>query len=257
VITFAFQCPMTPGFCPGIVGILVLALLGAGALLLFKGRATRLVILLVLVILGICVVSFVWGPLLGGPTNWDSLKSVATLLAVGVALLLAVFHDDLRNLLHHPNIAVRVDENLMKDWDNKWWIRGEIKNDGDRPAKQCRVKLLRIEGEGYATERPNAYLRWEGRIGDFMTLYPDEYWIFDIGTRDKAIPNPPLHVDAYIAHNPVTRDLAPRGGGLSPAAELRGSKSDADAPEAVLRVRNYALCSRKAHHPQNSSVFSS
>jgi len=31
------------------------------------------------------------------------------------------------------------------------------------------------------------------------------------------------------------------GGGLSPAAELRESKSDADAPEAMLSVRNLRL----------------
>ena len=242
MVTFAFlsRCPITPSFCPGIVAILVLALLGAGALLLFNGRATKLVILLAVGILGICVVSFAWGPLWGAPANWDSLKSVATLLAVGVALLLAVFHDDLRNLRHHPNIAVRVEENLTKEWDGKWWIRGEVKNDGDRPARQCRVKLLRIEGENYATERPNAYLRWEGGIGDFMTLYPDEHWIFDIGTRDQAVPNPPLHIDAYIAHNPVTRDLAPRQLTYTLFLAVYGDNIPSRPFTVTLRIRNAA-----------------
>ena len=39
------------------------------------------------------------------------------------------------------------------------------------------------------------------------------------------------------------------GGNLSPSAELRESKSDADAPEAMLSVRNLRLGSRKGHHP--------
>jgi hypothetical protein len=38
-------------------------------------------------------------------------------------------------------------------------------------------------------------------------------------------------------------------GGLPPSAELREGKSDADAAEAMLSVRTYALCSRKGHHP--------
>jgi hypothetical protein len=231
---------MTSAVCPGVVAILVIALLGAAALFLFNGRATTLVILLAVGILGICVVSFVLGPLWGAPENWDSLESVATLLAVIVALLLAVFHDDIRKLRHHPKIAVRVDENLAKPWDGKWWIRGEVKNDGDRPAKRCRVKLLRIEGENYATERPNAYLKWEGGIGDFMTLYPDEHWIFDIGTRDQAVPNPPLHIDAYIAHNPVTRDLNPRQLTYTLFLAVYGDNIPSRSFTVKLRIRNAA-----------------
>ena len=39
------------------------------------------------------------------------------------------------------------------------------------------------------------------------------------------------------------------GGGLSLSAELRESKSDADAPETMLSIRNLRLVCRKGHHP--------
>ena len=44
-----------------------------------------------------------------------------------------------------------------------------------------------------------------------MTLYPDEFWIFDIGTRDPADNAPsPLRFSTYIGTNDVARELVPR-----------------------------------------------
>src|SRR5262245_43817440 len=129
MVTFAFlsRCLM-PSVSLGVAATLVITILTAAALILFGGRATALVTIISIAILAIGVVTFAWGPFWGTTKQWDSLQSVATLLAVVVALLLAVFQEDLRNLRHHPAIKVRVEEELTDNWDNKWWIRGEIKN---------------------------------------------------------------------------------------------------------------------------------
>jgi len=99
--------------------------------------------------------------------------------------LLAVFHDDIQTLCHHPKIEVNVAQDLIEPAHGKYY-RGTVKNIGDRRAKRCRVKLLRVEGQNYETQQINFYLAWQGRTWDFLTLYPDEFWIFDIGTRDPA-----------------------------------------------------------------------
>ena len=73
------------------------------------------------------------------------------------------------------------------------------------------MKLLRIEGQDYETEQINAYLEWQGGTREFLTLYPDEHWIFDIGTRAMADGAPfPLRFSTYIGTNDVARELAPR-----------------------------------------------
>jgi len=145
-----------------------------------------------------------------GSHRWKILLSFSTLLVAIVALLLAVFQDDIQTLRHKPDIAIYVGENLAEFEHGKWWIRGTVTNDGERVAKRCRIKLLTIEGANYATERPNAYLKWQGGIPDFMTLYPGEHWIFDIGSRDVAVKTPPFVIDAYVGNNAVTRQLIPR-----------------------------------------------
>ena len=137
--------------------------------------------------------------------------AVATLLAVIGALLLAVFHDDIQTLCHHPKIEVNVAQDLIEPAHGKYYIRGTVKNIGDRRAKRCRVKLLRVEGQNYETQQINFYLAWQGRTWDFLTLYPDEFWIFDIGTRDPADNAPcPLRFSTYIGTNDVARELVPR-----------------------------------------------
>jgi hypothetical protein len=166
--------------------------------------------------------------------------SVSTVLAVIVALLLAVFHDEIQTLGHRPDIAVYVGENLAEAWEGRWWTRGTITNNGHGPAKQCRVKLLRIEGENYVTERPNAYLRWQGGISDFMTLYPGEHWIFDIGTRDLAADKPPLRIEAYIGHNPVDRELAPRQLPYTLVLAVYGDNIPSQERVVTLRIRDAA-----------------
>ncbi len=60
-------------------------------------------------------------------------------------------------------------------------------------------------------QRINAYLEWQGKTREFLTLCPDELWIFDIGTRDPADNAPfPLRFSTYIGTNDVARELAPR-----------------------------------------------
>ena len=133
------------------------------------------------------------------------------MLAVIGALLLAVFHDDIQTLCHHPKIEVNVAQDLIEPAHGKYYIRGTVKNIGDRRAKRCRVKLLRVEGQNYETQQINFYLAWQGRTWDFLTLYPDEFWIFDIGTRDPADNAPcPPRFSTYIGTNDVARELVPR-----------------------------------------------
>jgi len=203
---------MTDLKCPELVAtILVLAGFGICTLIWPKGSTTTRMTISVLGVLGICVLSFVWGPFLGGPDKWNILMSVATLLAVIGALLLAVFHDEIQTLRHHPKIEVNVANNLIEPAHGKYYIRGTVKNIGDRRAKRCRVKLLRIEGQDFQTEQVNFYLAWQGQTRDFLTLYPDEFWIFDIGTRNPAENAPfPLRFSTYIGTNDVSRELAPR-----------------------------------------------
>ena len=193
------------------MAVWVVAVLGICALLWFKGWPIARAIILILALSGICVASFFWGPCLGGPDKWNILMSVATLLAVIGALLLAVFHDEIQTLRHHPKIEVNVANNLIEPAHGKYYIRGTVKNIGDRRAKRCRVKLLRIEGQDFQTEQVNFYLAWQGQTRDFLTLYPDEFWIFDIGTRNPAENAPfPLRFSTYIGTNDVSRELAPR-----------------------------------------------
>ena len=78
-------------------------------LLWLTGRAIARAIALISFVLGICVLSFVCGPSLGGSDNWSAVLAVATLLAVVAALFL----DDIRALLHRPKIELRVEPGLV------------------------------------------------------------------------------------------------------------------------------------------------
>jgi hypothetical protein len=224
--------PMTFSLCIPIS----LAILGICAVIWFTSRPKHRVSILVSAGLGACVLTLCWD----GPDKWNILLSVSTFLAVIVALLLAVFHDEIQTLRHRPDIAVYVGDNLADLWDGRWWTRGTITNNGDRLAKRRRVKLLRIEGENYATERPNAYLKWEGGIPDFMTLYPGEHWIFDIGTRDLAVDTPPLLIDAYIGHNPVNRQLTPRQLPYRLVLAVYGDNIPSQQKIVTVRIRDAA-----------------
>jgi len=166
-------------------------------LLWLTGRAIARAIALISFVLGICVLSFVCGPSLGGPDNWSAVLAVATLLAVVAALFL----DDIRALLHRPKIELRVEPGLVDfgpDFDapidDARWIRGSITNIGDRGLQRCRLKLLRIKGPNLppnANRIQNGFLQWQGGIRDSMRLNRGERWIFDIGSR-RDIQNAPM-----------------------------------------------------------------
>jgi len=187
--------------------ILVLAGFGICALIWPKGRARTRTTILVLGALGIEALTFLWGPLLGGPDKWNILVSVSTFLAVFVA----IFQDEIQTVLHHPKIEVNVADDLIEPALGKYYIRGTVKNVGDRRAKRCRVKLLKVEGQNYATQQIHSYLAWQGNTREFLTLCSDEHWIFDIGVRDPAENAPfPLRLSTYIGTNNVAHELFPR-----------------------------------------------
>jgi hypothetical protein len=90
-----------------------------------------------------------------------------------------------------PRIDVYVGDDLIDrtSFPNQLWLRGKIKNIGDRGVERCRLKLLKVEGKDVPEEAgkvQNGFLQWQGGICDSMRLNPDEYWIFDIGFRARA-----------------------------------------------------------------------
>jgi hypothetical protein len=94
-----------------------------------------------------------------------------------------------------PNVTVYVGCDLFDiaaDFDAGFpakWVRGRIKNGGDRGMKCCSLKLLDVEGQNLppdANKVKNGFFQWQGGIRDYMTLNPGEDWIFDIGTRRAA-----------------------------------------------------------------------
>jgi hypothetical protein len=139
---------------PVLTATLVVTVLGICAILCFKGWRIARAIILVLTVLGICVLSF-WGRYLGGPDKWNILTAVTTLLAVVVALFL----DDIRTLLHRPEIDLHIGRDLIDDAgdfdarDHAQWVRGKIKNIDDRGVERCRLKLLNVEGQNIPQRR--------------------------------------------------------------------------------------------------------
>jgi hypothetical protein len=106
---------------PMLTALLVLLLC---VLLWVKGGAMWRAIVLALIVSGICVSSFKWGPLLGGPDQWNVLISVATLLAVLAALL----SDVIGKLVYRERISVYVGADLIDFVDGVHWVRGRVTN---------------------------------------------------------------------------------------------------------------------------------
>jgi hypothetical protein len=71
----------------------------------------RLRVVLVVAVLALSILTFVYGPRLGGQENWNAVMTIATLLAVVAALFL----DDIEGLLHKPEIELRVGKDLIDE----------------------------------------------------------------------------------------------------------------------------------------------
>jgi len=169
-------------------------------LLWLKGGAMWRAIVLALIVSGICVSSFKWGPLLGGPDQWNVLISVATLLAVLAALL----SDVIGKLVYRERITVYVGADLIDFADGVHWVRGRVTNSGDRSVERCRVKVLKVDGQRSRIE--NGLLQWSGGKREPITLCSQEHLIFDIGTR-SAVQGSPLQLLAYVGSHELSHDL--------------------------------------------------
>ena len=204
------------------------ALLCSSAVNDLKCLATVAIVILVLGILGICigwvrgraktrlgitllVTSAICASILffGGENRWEMLMSFGTLSAV----IAAVFLDDIRLLYHRPKIDVYVGDDLIDraSFEDAQWIRGKIKNVGDRGVERCRLKLLRVEGQNIQPGRiENGFLQWQGGTRIPRRLNPDEHWIFDIGTRTWE-PNSPAALLAYSVKQDLLSCQIPPG----------------------------------------------
>jgi hypothetical protein len=169
-------------------------------LLWLKGGAMWRAIVLALIVSGICVSSFKWGPLLGGPDQWNVLISVATLLAVLAALL----SDVIGKLVYRERITVYVGADLIDFADGVHWVRGRVTNSGDRSVERSRVKVLKVDGQRSRIE--NGLLQWSGGKREPITLCSQEHLIFDIGTR-SAVQGSPLQLLAYVGSHELSHDL--------------------------------------------------
>jgi hypothetical protein len=135
--------------------------------------------------------------------------SVATMMAV----IAALFLDDVRAFLHRPKIDVYVGDDLIDrtSFKDTQWIRGKIKNIGDRGVERCRLKSLRVEGQNIDPGRiENGFLQWQGGTRIPRRLNPDEYWIFDIGTRTWE-PNSRARLLAYFVKQDLLNCEIPPG----------------------------------------------
>ena len=134
--------------------------------------------MLVAAYLAICALPVFIGT---GKEKWEMLTGTATTLAAIVAL----FYGELQKAAHAARISVRVENGLIEVSQGKWWVRGNIKNVGDRAVKRYRVKLLTVEGRNIQPdELKPGYFQWQGGINDAMSLSPTEDWIFDLGVRE-------------------------------------------------------------------------
>jgi len=169
-------------------------------LLWLKGGAMWRAIVLALIVSGICVCSFRWGALLGGPDQWNVLISVATLLAVLAALL----SDVIGKLVYRERLSVYVGNDLIDFAHGVRWARGRITNSGDRAVERCRVKVLKVDGQ--PSRIVNGILQWSGGKREAITLSPQEHLIFDIGTR-SPVQGSPFQLLAYMGPNELSHDL--------------------------------------------------
>jgi len=183
----------------------------------FKKRTRWRAIGLVVAVLIVAILAFAYGPSLGGADKWNVVVAVATLLAV----IAALFLDDIKDLLHSPKIALTADNDLFdhgSDMDSEelaYWIRGRITNVGDRGVEKCRLKLLDVQGPQVPEPEQlakitNGFLQWQGGIRDSMRLNPGESWIFDIGTR-RIRPASDVVLWTHFAISPIGCNLRTPG----------------------------------------------
>ena len=181
--------------------VTIVAGLGVFGICIFawiKGRARIRITILVLLFLSICALPV----LLGGPDKWNILTAVATALAVIVAL----FYDEIKKLVYRPTISIYVGKDLFDPQPDKLWVRGRIENTGDGGAERCRVKLATVEGPNIQPGRiENGSLEWQGGMLHPVRLDPEEPYIFDIGTR--ANQHSPLNLLAFFGPNLVEYPL--------------------------------------------------
>jgi len=179
--------------------IVLTAVIMVAAPMSFKNSARMRIGVTLVAILAICV--FIW--VFAGENRWDALMTLATLAAV----VAAIFLEEIRMFYHRPEIDVYVGDDLIDrtSFANLLWVRGKIKNIGDRGVEGCRLKLLGVQGHNIQAGRiENGFLQWQGGIRDSMRLNPDEYWIFDIGSRARQ-QNSSVNLLAYF----VGEDLLP------------------------------------------------
>ena len=121
-----------------------------------------------------------------------------------LAVVGALFYDEIQKFVYRVDITLYVGTDLIDPSHGVLWVRGRIRNTGDRAVKRCRLKLLRVEGQPSRIE--NGFLQWQGRIRKPITLSSEEHLIFDIGTR-TPVQDSPLRLLAYIGDNELTHDL--------------------------------------------------
>jgi hypothetical protein len=99
---------------------------------------------------------------------------------------------ELQKRVSFPDVALHAGRDLLEvaeDFDARapaCWVRGTIKNIGERAVKGCCLKLLKLQGQNLPPEAnkvKNGFLQWQGGIRDSITLNAGEDRIFDIGTR--------------------------------------------------------------------------
>ncbi len=97
-----------------------------------------------------------------------------------------------------------MNKDLIDTRGDPHWIRGEIKNAGNRAAEGCRLKVLTVEGQNVTQAKAieNGELQWQGGGCSPKRLDPGERWVFDIGTRVRA-DNSALVLLAFFAGNQV------------------------------------------------------
>ena len=130
--------------------------------------------------------------------------SYASLWALAISQVRRI--SELQKRLELPNVTLHVGRDLIDtadDFDSDvpaHWVRGGIRNTGDRGIEGCRVKLLKVEGQNLRVE--NGFLQWQGGVRDSVRLDSREYRIFDIGTRSYKIPGIPLRLCAHFVRGP-------------------------------------------------------
>ena len=113
---------------------------------------------------------------------------------------------ELQKRLESPNLELHVGGDLIDDAPDfdgpvpAVWVRGSIRNIGDRGIEGCRVRLLKVEGQNLRVE--NGFLQWQGGVRGSLRLDPGEYRIFDIGTRSYKVPGIPLRLFAHFVTGP-------------------------------------------------------